>query len=581
MRFHLLRFVVLLLVVWLLGSAAGCLSVQAEAPIAGVPVPAPLPAPRPVDPGSPSAPMEGLDYWLPFEDGGGDLVKDVTGQGHDGHIGGLGVGATWEGQVGLVPNDAVVTIDVASGRATFGLCAYYPAGGSPANIAGYDYGYLYGLVKDGENGYDLRTSKGPQDGIFHGADAYFPTIGRSNGSSVTQAAVGFSGNHCVEGMVGDTDHIVVDGVEVPYVTQGSTTDGVGGAQLTGPMYLKGGNGAQFGKPVTIYSAWGALAQDTVLQAVTRTNAEITRLQGLGVSFGPVASSSTDSTCAFDGTSIDVGFKSSGNRTSSLLQLNFPCTIEDFSESGQTPMEMVAGFDDRAGAVYHAMAARNIAYNGGVVNGVLGYLESPEDALKDVLAWGAKAHAKGYKTIATTMLSACPVGYNGEAGDTLAQAYNALLLAHGESFDWVSNGAAWPQLGATGACGGAYFADGLHPNVQGQAIAVLDERAAFEGVYGTALTRVSGPYSQLPSDRNVVTSGVSSFDVTLMEVNSASFNSAGRLCVNNVGPAMVRLVPQANETLDGQAVVEIVAGQTVCVRPMVVDVAVGGARWTVY
>ncbi len=569
-----------LMVACLVAGLIGCATSTVPAVVAVVPVPVPVPVPAP--PTSPPSPMAGLDYWLPFADNAGGVVRDVTGNGHDGGISGTGNTAVWAGRVGLVVNDSVVTLPQASGRASMGMCAYFPAGGSPS-FPEYRYGYLYGLATaNGENGYDLRTSYGPGGGVFHGADAYWPSIGYSNGGAATQSAVGFTGNHCVEGVMGGTvDHLVVDGVEVGYLTQGSSGLGIGGLELMAPMYISGGNGTQFGTPVTVYSAWGTSSVDTVEVAADRTRSEVGRLQGLGVLFGLPVNTGTDSVCAFDGTSIDQGYKA-GLPTSTLLGLDFPCTLKDFSENGQPELDMVAGVQDRAGKVYHPAAAKNIAYNGGVVNSVTAFLESPADALVDLLAWNAKLHGLGYKTIVSTMMSACVAGYNGLAGDALAQQFNALLLAQGESFDWVDNLAAWPQLGATGACNGAtYFADGLHPTSMGQALYVQNERQGFEGVYGTASTTVTGAYTQMASDRKIVANGVTGFDVTLIPVNTASFNSAGRVCVQNAGTTQVRVVPRTGETIDGQVLVELQGGMGVCVRPVVLDATVGGARWTIY
>ena len=524
--------------------------------------------------------MFGLDLYLPFTDDNGNRLADVTGNGHDGVLSGTAEAATFPGLVGIVMNGQVVTMPNASGRPAFGTCAYFPAGGGPSN-----YGYFYGpLVPGMQNGANLSSDYGPGNGIYHAADAYFPMIGRSNGGPSTVAAIGFSGIHCVEGIPADInnslDHIIVDGQELPYVIQGQTYDVVGGGETALPMFLDGYRGIQNGNPITTYSVWASTNADSVAVAQNRTSSELARLRYLGVPLTPPVSTATDSTCSFDGTSIDQGFQAGGVLTSSLLTLNFPCTIHDFSESGQPPMDMNFGFQDRAATVYHPDAPRNIAYTGGVVNGVIKYLEPPQLAYQDIVNWNDKAHALGYKTIVSTMMSTCLSGYNSEAGDQLAQQFNALLLANAEQFDWVDNLAAWPALGASNACSGPDFADGLHPNTTGQALYVFNESAAFNGVYPTAATQISGPYSQLPSDRNIQASGNAPFSIQLIDANAASFNSAGRLCVRNTSAQPVTLVPTTTETINGAASLPINTGETVCVRPEVADVNAAGANWIV-
>jgi hypothetical protein len=469
----------------------------------------------------------------------------------------------------------------ASGRPSFGICAYFPAGGAPYN-GGYFYGLAVYYPGGGQSGANIGSSYGPGNGLYHAADAYFPQIGRSNGAASTTSKIGFSGIHCVEAIPSATlDHIVVDGQEVPsYTTQGQSPDLLGAGQLTAPMYLAGGAGIQSGAPITIYSTWAATNADSVAIAEARTSSELARLQSLGVPIGIVDSAASDSTCSFDGTSIDQGFQSGGASISTLLNLDFPCTLHDFSESGQPPMDMNYGFPDRAGSVYHPNAQRNIAFNGGVVNGVIRYLEPPQLALQDVLNWNAQAHALGYKTIVTTMMSECASpGYNGQSGDSLAQQFNALLLADAAQFDWVDNLAAWPSLGAIGACSGPAFADGLHLSILGQSLYVANERVAFEGVYAKPLTTVSGPYSQQPSDRTIQVAG-GAYSIQLIDANSASFNAAGRLCIQNTNPNSIQVLPVTGETIDGASSLAIAGGSTVCVRPIVANPATAGANWTV-
>lgn len=163
--------------------------------------------------------------------------------------------------------------------------------------------------------------------------------------------------------------------------------------------------------------------------------------------------------------------------------------------------MAAGYEDSIGSVFHVDAPRNIAYHGGPTNGVTTFQESPEEAFQDVLLWNSEAHAQGWKTIVSTMISRCGNnGYQGESGDQLKREFNALLLANSEQFDWVANQAAAPPIGADGAClNPTYFSDaaggfGTHISDAGQKFYVATERAGFEGVYGSSSTAIASTYT---------------------------------------------------------------------------------------
>jgi hypothetical protein len=221
--------------------------------------------------------------------------------------------------------------------------------------------------------------------------------------------------------------------------------------------------------------WAAPTRDTVAQAIARTKSEMARLTTLGVQFGyPAPNWKSDSVLTITGTSIDQGFQAS-QTPASLLALDFPCTIYNGSISGQACKDMDAGYEDREAPLYNARGQRNIAWHGGVTNGVCNYLQSPQNAFADVLAWNRKAKAQGYKTVVSTMISRAGNyvtngGVTSYTGDQLAQAFNALLLANGDEFDWVANLAADPILGATGASANAtYFADGSIRTMSGSFI----------------------------------------------------------------------------------------------------------------
>ena len=531
-------------------------------------------------------PMAGLEFYLPFADSHGMSVADVTGNGHTGEISGNGVAAQWVGSVGLQPNDQIVTIPRISGRPVHGVCAYFPAGTSTGYLS---YLYLYSVPIGPNSGQAFMSSYGPSD-QGHGTLANFPSIGYSNFGSRTASLDGFTGNHCIEEIVGtnagNLDHIVVDGKEVTYLTQSYSPDLLTAVQLPMPMTVQSGVSGTLAHPPIIYSVWGSSTADTVLQAQMRTKFEITRLNDLGVPFTVPVSTATDSTCSITGSSIDVGFEAHHDPTT-LLALDFPCTLHNFAVSGQAPKDMAAAVQDREAVVYHPQAPRNIAYNGGPTNGVVNYREKPQNAYQDVVDWNTKAHALGYRTIVSTMISRCgTTGYQGSSGDVLKQAFNALLLANADLFDWVANQAAAPQIGADGACANAaYFSDaasgsGTHPNDAGQAFYVAAMRAGFEGVYQTPSTAVSRAYTLIPSDRNLMAGGSLPYSITLMDANVANFNKKGTLCVSNVGSALVTLAPVNGQLVNGNSSLQISPGDTSCIRATVTDPVAAGASWIV-
>lgn len=529
-------------------------------------------------------PMAGMEFYLPFTDSNGTTVADVTGNGHTGVISGSGAIAQWVGSVGLQLNDQIVTIPQISGRPVHGVCAYFPAG---TNTGFSLYPYLFSPPVGSNSGQAFVSSYVSSD-QGHGALANFPAIGYSSYSWHTASLDGFAGIHCIEDIVGTStsnpDHIIVDGKEVTYLAQSHSEDQLTAVQLPMPMTVQSNiNGTMANHPV-IYSIWGSSTADTVLQAQTRTKAEISRLTSLGVPVTVPVSTATDSTCSITGSSIDVGYGASHDPTT-LLALSFPCTIHNFAVSGQPSKDMAGAFQDREEMVYHPKAARN-AYNGGPTNSVTNYREKPQNAYQDIVDWNTKAHALGYKTIVSTMISRCgTTGYQGLPADALKQTFNALILANADLFDWVANQAAAPQIGADGACTNAtYFWDaattGIHPNDAGQAYYVAAMRAGFEGIYQTSSTSVSGAYTQIPSDTNLVASGSLPYSITLMDANTANFNRKGTLCVNNVGSGTVTLSPVNGQGIDGNPSLRIAPGDTSCIRATVIDPIAAGASWTV-
>ena len=526
-------------------------------------------------------PMAGLEFYLPLTDNYGTSVADISGNSHTGVISGSGTPAQWVGTVGVQLNDQIVTIPNASGRPVHGVCAYYPAG---TNTGFSIYLYLYSPAVGQISGQAFVSSYGPSD-QGHGTLANFPGIGYSSYSSRTASLDGFTGNHCIEEIVGkstaDPDHIVVDGQEVRYLTQSYSPDQLSAVQLPMPMTVQSNVNGILPNPPIIYSIWGSSTSDSVLQAQTRTRAEITRLTALGVPFTVPVSSATDSTCSITGTSIDKGYATHHDPTT-LLALDFPCTIHNFAVTGQASKDMAAAVQDREAGVYHPQAARNIAYNGGPTNGVTNYRESPQNAFQDVLDWSNKVHALGYKTIVSTMISRCSTaGYQGSSGDALKQDFNALLLANADQFDWVANQAAAPQIGADAAClNRTYFVDTAHPSDAGQAFYVAAMRTGFEGVYQTTNTSITGAYTQLPSDTNLIAGGLLPYSVILMDANTANFNKKGTLCVNNAGSSIVTLAPVNGQLVNGGLAFQIAPGDTSCIRATVVDPVAGGASWIV-
>ena len=131
----------------------------------------------------------------------------------------------------------------------------------------------------------------------------------------------------------------------------------------------------------------------------RIASEVARLTALGVNFAsaPGNGQSTASSCAVDGTSIDQGYEASA-APSALIALDYSCTITNTAISGQAPKDMDAAFNNRIAPLYNPRGAKNIAWNGGVTNGIAGVGESVQNAFQDVLSWNKKAHAQGWKTI---------------------------------------------------------------------------------------------------------------------------------------------------------------------------------------
>jgi hypothetical protein len=526
-----------------------------------------------------ATPMAGLNTYLPFTDGTGTTVHDLSGNGHNATLttGGTQV---WTPQ-GLELQSETATIANNSGLPTLGFCAYFPAAVPGAFST---YGYVASATASGQAGYAFSTSYNSPTG--HTYMAYFPQVGQSAGSSPTMAKDGFSGNHCFEFVLGTTsginDRMFSDAGEMTYLQQGSSYLRLGSYQLTNGVTITGGSNINFTPPPTMYSFWNATTADTPAKAQARIASEVARLQALGVSFGvPAGGQNTASSCAVDGTSIDYGYEAT-SAPSALLSLDYSCTITNMAISGQASKDMDAAFNNRIAPLYNPRGAKNIAWNGGVTNGIAAAGESAQDAFQDVLAWNRKAHAQGWKTVVSTMVSRTGTGPNqSQTNDVLAQQFNALLLANGDQFDWVANEAAYPYLGATGAYANTtYFnADGVHPNNAGQVGIVAVMRAGFEGAYANPMTSVSAAYTQGNADRLIVAnSTAASFAITLVDANATSFNSQGKLCVKNTGTNTVTLTPINGETIDGASSYAVGSLATACVRPFLASPAAGQAEW---
>jgi hypothetical protein len=509
-------------------------------------------------------------------------VHDLSGNGHNATLttGGTQV---WTPQ-GLEMQSETGTIANNSGLPTVGFCAYFPAGVPGAFST---YGYVASATVSGQAGYSFSTSYNSPYG--HTYMAYFPEVGGSNGSLTTIAKDGFAGNHCFEFVLGTTsgtnDRMFSEVGEMTYYAQGSSYAKLGSYQLTNAVTITGGSNISFTPPPTMYSFWNATTADTPARAQARIASEVARLQALGVSFGvPTGGQNTASSCAVDGTSIDYGYEAT-SAPSALMALGYTCTITNMAISGQASKDMDAAFNNRIAPLYNPRGAKNIAWNGGVTNGIAVAGETVQDAYQDVLAWNRKAHAQGWKTVVSTMISRGCTGPNQTStNDVLAQQFNALLLANGDQFDWVANEAAYPYLGATGAYANTtYFNTDsgcpTHPTNAGQVGIVQVMQAGFNGVYGNPMTSVSAAYTQVNSDRLIVAnSAAASFAITLVDANATSFNTQGKLCVKNTGANTVTLTPINGETIDGESSYAVGSLATACVRPFLANPAAGQAEW---
>jgi hypothetical protein len=135
---------------------------------------------------------------------------------------------------------------------------------------------------------------------------------------------GIAGNHCVVAVIGDQaaglrDKIFVDGVEVKYLTQGIASTTLVAAQQTNSISFVGYPGIQvFAHSMITYSTWASATRDTPAQVMARSAFEKDRLTETGVLFGLPTSSSTVSSCAISGTSIDEGYQAHAMVSSLLI-----------------------------------------------------------------------------------------------------------------------------------------------------------------------------------------------------------------------------------------------------------------------
>jgi hypothetical protein len=313
--------------------------------------------------------------------------------------------------------------------------------------------------------------------------------------------------------------------------------------------------------------------------------EVARLKKLGAAFDvrdlPKPAGTTN-VYAIQGTSLDQGYlASAAPYTRVTITDPNPYTWSNLSVSGQDARVMCPAITDREAKLFNRNASRNIAWNGGVTNSIAVYGETPTMALQDMLCWSHRDQAIGFKTIGTTMTSRSGTGPGQTlTNEVLKQQVNALLLPNGDEFDWLANPAAAPQIGADGAYANAtYFADtSTHFTDAGQVYFYQAMQCAYNGVYGTPLTTVSGNYQVLCSDRVVNQTSASASTVTLIDANYANYNSKGKMCFKNSGTGTETLTPVNSETIDGSTTATVGAGLTVCLMPYVANPSAGGGNW---
>jgi hypothetical protein len=527
-----------------------------------------------------AAAMQGLNTYLTFSEKSGLIAMDSSGNGHNAVIS-TGGTQVWTPQ-GLQLNSETATIAGVGGIPTVGFCAYFPAAGATTGPSLYS---TYTVQSNGgQNGVTYQGEYYAPSG--HSFAAWWPGLGILGGAGVTAGKNSYSGNHCVEFVTGTTsgilDRIYVDGREIDYRIQGSTYATLGGGALAVAASLTSQQFTNFTVNPILYSVWNAVAADSPSTALSRMASETARLTALGVNFNlPAPTQSFTNQCAVQGSSIVAGFEAT-SRPASLMALNFPCTISDFGLTGDTLADEGGQIQDLVWPLY-SNNAKNILYSDGATNELYPYGATPQQALQNALAWTRKAHAQGWKTVISTAMSRGCNTYLGTTGDSAMQAFNALLIANGDEFDWVNNVAANPQIGATGASQNlTYFNSdsscGTHPTNAGQAYLVAGMKAGFEGVFRNPITNTVVSRTQLTSDQVIVINAAGATTQTLMDANVASFNSKGKLCMKNLGTGTVTLATTSSQTIDGVAPGTLATGSTICVVPYVAVAATGGANW---
>ncbi len=412
-----------------------------------------------------AAPIAGATADYNFLQGTGSVLTDISGNGNNGTLGTGANAPTWlsNGLEFTIPQNVSLPAALNTTR-TFYLAFYAdgPAVLNAANVANT----IPQLVTSslGGNGLNLFITD------FQGVNGTMLPTSEAGGSLRTASTVAISGFNVLTYTLGaggaDTDHIYLNGTELPYSGQGASA----GFQTSGNLLL-GASNTDFlngsGFVGTFYRAVFKAGEDTAAQ-VQSTYLQILadmNTRPVATTPQPIPQGSPQLFAVGDSITAGLGLTQAQAWPELLSLTSQPAyNVVDAGIPSISARSLAGAEPNRVAPMCTTSQGPSVALLFAGTNDVGAYSMSPALTVSSIASFTSKMKKAGCLVFVGTMISRGP-------SDLQKDALDSLLLSSAEALgvDGVIDFAANPLLGADNAfTNGSYFqSDQIHPNAAGQ------------------------------------------------------------------------------------------------------------------
>ncbi len=534
----------------------------------------------------------GLVQELPFLDGTGTTVTDISGAGHNATFCSGANAPTWmiygvSILNGAMANNAFQCVN--SGLTTFktvviATCANPLPVTSGTGLIGYpanQYPTLWGPSASGTGGV---LWLGSQNLTQTGGVAFFGSTFQSGGAVATTTAQAFGGCHVFALALDTTDRVYVDGVEDPYVSTGSTA----AAATTTGTYLYGDafTGTTEGwagsiQYATVYSSVLSPAQVYLVSHYVQQKVA----SRLSLPIYPVSVPSRNAYSVIGvGDSLTAGFTG----TAVWLAAPYVSTANSYTFLNYGLSSMLAQDNDLLSTERWGQnvvpGTKVFLWNG--TNDMCSNSRTALDAYYSNASEVQKIKALGGIPILATMISrgSCDANKN---------ALNLLLRQHAQELGaWIVDLGAIASIGADGASATTACFNSDQTHLTGPAASSGTCGSVTNGGYGLVaqtvgniLNLIDGSTSANP--QALTATGNIGFNlyttvncatactVTLPDGNGMQGNKP--FVIANIGTATVTVATTGSQTING--ITSIAAGASGTFTPLLTGPTTGGVYWT--